>query len=251
MREPLPARGPGANRTGDRLDLSLETGLEIEDPQRRVLVFGLRYRVATVGGWRERVTEWHARDAGDGGHEFRLVEPGYIVDVIAARSGAVHAVLVARRIISNVEIVVTRHRLGNQLSDPGSGIGGPEGAPGKRDLAYQSLVRVAADQHLDVIDVRERRDCGREQQCLATGMFIGEDLMEPARGGWRPDGAGDLELRGVRQPGHVKDDCTEIIVRSVAPKLERLGVVVTLADLKVGSPDCARSLVQFRVGNVP
>ena len=69
-------------------------------------MLGFGHDVAPRRVGREGMPEGHAGDAGDGGQEAGCRQVRNVVDVVALRAGTVEAILMARGVVADVEIVI-------------------------------------------------------------------------------------------------------------------------------------------------
>src|SRR5947208_2008016 len=106
MGETFPTGRPGADGTGEILYRALERRLEIEHPQRRILILGLDDRIATVGAGCEGVAAGDARDAGERSEQLGLAGIGDVVDVVPAATRPIELVLVGEGVVAHVHVMV-------------------------------------------------------------------------------------------------------------------------------------------------
>src|SRR5215510_5291364 len=102
----FPVCRPRPNRTTDGFDGAIKPRLEIENAKRLILVFRLGDEIATGGVRRERVTKGDPGNAGDGGEQLGCCQVGDVVDVIALGTRAVESILVAHRVVTDIESVI-------------------------------------------------------------------------------------------------------------------------------------------------
>ena len=218
--ERTPVRRPCADGNVDVLRLARLARLEVPDPKWRVLILRLGHRITTIRRRRERVREVEAetRDGEELLGRFRL---GDVEDRIAAKAGAVELVLFGRGVVPNVEVVITAEA------------GLPHGRR-VRDLADDPCARVSpADDLTEIVDDRLRFIRGREVECAAIRVLVGERVVEAARRLRVVDARNDLDLRRIRQPGDVEDHGAEVRVGRALIELERLREVVAAVHLEV------------------
>src|SRR5262245_6574753 len=159
----------------------------------------------------------HPGDTGDRGDQFWLAGVADIVDVVTTGPGAIEAVLVAARVVPDIEIVVAT-----------STVLGVVGYP-----SDHPVLRVARHRFVDVVDPGARVAAGGEHQSAAIGVTVGENLVESAARIRRANPGQLLHLGGVRQAGNIKYAGAKIVVRAGRSELVRLHEVVAAMALEI------------------
>ena len=220
---------PGADRPRDRLHRSVEPGLEIEDPERSVLILHLGDAVAAVGRGLEGVRHGLTRDSRHRGQEFGFLRPAHIVDEIpVGEARPVELVLVGRGIVGDVHVMVAG------VLDHAAlfrAVG---------DFSNQSLLRVAAQEFVHVVDVGLGSRGSSKQQDPAVRVLIREEIVESARRVRRPDPAHLFHLAGIRQAGDIENDRAEIAIGTPGTVLNAQGHVIAPFQLEVPWIKCTR-----------
>ena len=184
----------------------------------------------------------HAGNPRDRCEQLRVLQVGYVVDVIAARPRAVEAVGLRDGVEPYVHVVVAAE----------CGRARRVGLGGQGNVAHQARLSTRRNYLVHVIDVRDRgTGHRREHERRAARVLVGVVLVIATGVPGVLDPRDFLDLGSVWQPGDVEHHRAEVHVGPALLELEALQEVVAALALHIHRAQGAGASSQLRLLDLP